>query len=163
MSYEILEAVRAALVAHLDTELDVIQSALPVGERNKIGENVFPSKVQAATRLTKEQVAGQEALLALAFYMKSDAEGFCGKTDGVVVIDVASKEDNKKVLWEVSRAVKAAVHCRRLQAEADLQTLGIRASLFKQLTAEDQGFDTETQVYILHSEWQAKYVKLELA
>lgn len=160
MSYEILESARAALVKYIDIELSAIQSDRPVEEWVHIGENVFPSRPQAASRLTTE-VEGQKALLALAFYMKDDEENPCGRTNGVVVIDIASLEDNKKVLWDVLRAVQKSVHPRRMQEMADSQNLRIRVSLFRQVAAEDNGFDSDTQVYILHSEWSAKYVRTD--
>lgn len=160
MSYEILESARAALVKYLDTELSAIQSDRPEAERNHIGDNVFPSKVLAASRLTTE-VEGQKALFALAFFMKDDEDGPCGRTNGVVVIDIVSLEDNKKVMWEVLRAAKKAVHCRRMQEAADSQNLRIVVSLFKQVTAEDSGQDPEVQAYVLHSEWTAKYVRTD--
>lgn len=161
MSYEILESARAALVEYVDTELAAIQSDRPVGERDVIGNNVFPSKPLAANRVTSE-VEGQDALLALAFYMKDDEENPCGRTNGVVVIDIVSKEDNKKALWDVLRAAQKALHCRRMQEQADEQNLKIRVSMFQQVVAEDNGFDLDTQTYVLHSEWTAKYVRTDL-
>lgn len=160
MSYEILESVRLCLVTNLDSkryELAALQENCEVDSKYLIGDKVFPEDVKLAERIS----AG--ALPAIAFSMNSENEDSCGRISGIIVLTIMLRDLNKKVLWEIHRAIQKCVTkpTRLLQAAAVTSGFAVRIGAFDQLSEDDSIYDPATDTYRLRSRWNVKYVNVQ--
>jgi len=148
ISYEILEAVRRALVASDDPT---------TGVGPLVGDRIYPSDSKMLEDLTDGK------LPAVTFNMLAETVDPCGRIDGTVQIDVIHKGQTKekKTIWLVHRAIQLAVTPRLLQAvvPSPVPDLKINVALFRQESVEDNVFDERTDTYRLRSQWATKYVR----